>query len=76
MKQTTVILSAGLAMAAGAFWLTRRQAPAGGADAQRVAGMNQLNAIAAGQAAGTQAAIAQHWKELDSVFSSQPDFYV
>lgn len=77
MKQKTVLM---VSAAAGAVLLVlaakNKRGPFGG-DAERMTGVQGLYGASAGQQAGTAAAVQANWRELEnSVFKTQPDFWV
>lgn len=76
MKQKTMLYAAG-AVGVGLVVLAARRGALLGGDAERMGGMRALYGVNAGQQAGVQAAVAQSWQALnDSVFKTQPDFWV
>jgi len=79
MKTKDMLLAVGAFGAAGLLFLWGRRsgaAPLSG-DAERVSGVQQLYAANTGQQAGFQQSIAANWKQLqDSVFRTQPDWWV
>jgi hypothetical protein len=80
MIKLDTVVYAGVAFAGAAllFTLARRSGvlPLNG-DAERMSGVQHLYAANTGQQAATSASIAASWRELqDSVFKTQPDFWV
>lgn len=65
------------AAAAAIAVLKNRGALHFGGDAERMAGVKALYDVSSGQQAGVSSAVvAANWKALDSVFKTEPDFWV
>ena len=76
MKQKQILLAVGAFAAAGLVVMASRRTGIFGGDAERMSGVRALYGANAGQQAGVDAAIRAEWRSLDSVFATQPDFYV
>jgi hypothetical protein len=76
MKQKDVLIVAAAAGAVLVAMAAMRRGPFGG-DAERKSGVRGIYGASAGQQAGVNAAVAQNWADLEqSVFKTQPDFWV
>lgn len=77
MKTTqTILLAVGAFGAAGLLYLVGKRASAAPAAAAVPAGAATWYGMDARPAQVTQAAIENNWRQLDTVFKTQPDFYI